>query len=94
MERQSWQAFLQLLANFPHLLTQKHLLKRMAEMHHIEDEAMLEELFALGKQIMGGQVPMPGQSGSQPGQGETRPVSAMGGQGGGMQSFGGSQGAR
>ena len=84
MERNSWMAFLTLLSNFPHLLTQKHLLKRMAEMHHIEDEPMLEELYQLGKQIMGGQVPLPGKSGSQAGQGEERPVSAIGGQTGGF----------
>jgi hypothetical protein len=56
----------------------------MAEMHHIEDEPMLEELYQLGKQIMGGQVAPPGNSGSQAGQGETRPVSAVGGQTGGF----------
>lgn len=88
MERASWQAFLQLLGNFPHLLAQKHLLKRMAEMHHIEDEAMLEELYQLGRQILTAQVPMPGQSGSQPGVGEDRPISAMGGQAGGPLSLG------
>jgi hypothetical protein len=87
MERASWTAFLTLLSQFPHLLTQKHLLKRMAEMHHIEDEAMLEDLFKLGQQIMGGQAPMPGNTGSQPGVGEDRPVSAIGGQAGGVQSL-------
>jgi len=87
MERTQWIAFLTLLSNFPHLLTAKHMLKRMAEMHHIEDDTMIEELYQLGKQIMGGQAPMPGKTGSQPGQGESRPVSAVGGQQGGIQSL-------
>jgi hypothetical protein len=87
MERASWQAFLQLLQGFPHLLTQRHLLKRMAEMHHIEVEAMLAEMMELGKQILGGQVPMPGPAGSQPGVGEDRPMSAVGGMAGGVQSL-------
>ncbi|NIW78122.1 MAG: hypothetical protein GWN16_01100, partial [Calditrichae bacterium] len=88
MERASWMAFLGMLANFPHLLTNRHLMKRMAEMHHIEDEMMLNELHQLGKQIMGGQVPYPGNSGSQAGVGEERPTSAMGGMVGGLQSAG------
>ena len=87
MERASWQAFLTLLASFPHLLMSKRLLKQQAELHHIEDEAMLEELFRIGQQIMGGQMPMPGQQGSQPGVGEDRPVSSIGGQAGGPQSL-------
>jgi hypothetical protein len=87
MERTQWLSFLQLLGNFPHLLMQKHLMKRMAEMHHIEDEVMLEELYQLGKQIMGGQMPMPGQSGSAPGRPEANPQAATGGQQGGPQSL-------
>ena len=55
----------------------------MAEKHHIENEALINELLQIGKQIMGGQMPMPGQTGSQPGIGENRPVSAVGGQAGG-----------
>jgi hypothetical protein len=87
MERASWMAFLGMLANFPHLLTNQHLMKKMAEMHHIEDERMLAELHQLGQQIMGGQVPYPGASGSQAGVGEDRPTSAMGGMIGGAQSM-------
>lgn len=80
MERSSWLAFLGLLANFPHLLGSPALLKKMAEMHHIEDDSMLEELRGLWQQMQSGQVPLPGKAGSQPGVGEDRPVSAMGGQ--------------
>lgn len=87
IERASWQAFLALLANFPHLALSKRLLTKMAEMHHIEDEAMINELYEIAKRILGGQYPMPGQSGSQAGISEDRPISAMGGQAGGVQSL-------
>lgn len=87
MERSSWMAFLGLLANFPQLLLSKHLLKRMAEMHHIEDEVMLNEISDIGQKMMSGQLPMSGSSGSQPGVGEERPESASGGQAGGVQSL-------
>lgn len=79
MERASWMAFLTMLANFPHLLQSKRLLKRMAEMHHIEDDQMIAELQKIWQQMMSGQAPFPGNTGSQPGVGEERPVSAMGG---------------
>ena len=88
MERASWMAFLQLLASFPHLATNRHLLKRMAEMHHIEDERMLDELISMAQKILSGQVPMPGQQGSQAGVPEERPTSAMGGMVGGLKSVG------
>jgi hypothetical protein len=87
MERASWQAFLNLLANFPQLMLSRRLMKNMAEQHHIEDEAMLEELMKIAQQMMSGQIPPPGNVGSQPGVGEDRPVSAMGGQAGGVQSI-------
>jgi hypothetical protein len=87
IERASWQAFLGLLATMPHLATSKRLLTKMAEMHHIEDEAMIEELFQMAQKILSGQSPMPGQAGSQAGVGEDRPMSAMGGQAGGVKSL-------
>jgi len=87
IERSSWMAFLGIVASFPHLLLSKRLFVKMAEMHHIEDELMVEELFQIGNKIMSGQLPMPGQSGSQAGVGETRPVSAAGGMSGGIQSL-------
>jgi hypothetical protein len=87
IERASWMAFLSLLSTFPHLATSKRLLNKMAEMHHIEDEAMIDELYNIAKQILSGQSPMPGQGGSQAGIPEDRPVSAMGGQAGGVQSM-------
>ena len=87
MERASWQAFLALLSQFPQLLLSKRLLKTMAEQHHIEDEAMIDEMYALGQKMMSGQMPTPGNTGSQAGVSEDRPVSAMGGQAGGVQSM-------
>ena len=87
IERSSWMAFLSLLAQFPHLLLSKRLFKKMAELHHIEDEILIEEMHKIGQQIMQGQLPMPGGGGSQPGVGEDRPQSAMGGMAGGIQSL-------
>ena len=65
----------------------KRLFKKMAELHHIEDDVLVEELHQIGKQIMGGKLPMPGGAGSQPGVGEERPQSSMGGMVGGSQSL-------
>lgn len=87
VERASWMAFLNLLSQFPHIGTSRALMKKMAEMHHIEDEAMLDEIYRIATQILQGQSPMPGQAGSMPNVGEQRPVSAMGGQAGGVESM-------
>jgi hypothetical protein len=87
IERASWQAFLALLATFPQLALSKHLLTKMAEMHHIEDERMVDEVYEIASKMMSGQLPMPGQQGSQPGVPEERPVSATGGAAGGVQSL-------
>jgi hypothetical protein len=80
MERSSWISFLQLLANAPELGTSKRLLQKLAEMHHIEDESMLDELQALLKQRAAAMAA--GPTGSLPGVPETRPTSAVGGQSG------------
>ena len=80
MERSSWISFLQLLANAPELGTSKRLLQKLAEMHHIEDESMLDELQALLKQRA--QAMAAGPTGSMPGVPETRPTSSVGGQSG------------
>ena len=88
IERAQWMAFLTLLSNFPHLMLSPNLMKKMAEMHHIEDEMMLQQLQQIAKMMMSGQLPMAGNSGSQAGQPEERPQSAQGGQAGGMLSLG------
>ena len=82
MERASWLAFLQLLGNVPALMTSKRLLKRMGELHHIEDETMLEELVNIGKQMMQAQAE-PQKTGSMPNVSEQNPAAAMGGMFGG-----------
>lgn len=87
MERTSWIAFLQFLANAPQFLTSRHMLKRMAEMHHIEDETLIEELYQIGQKMMSGAMPIPGTQGSAPNTTEMNPAAAMGGQAGGPQSL-------
>lgn len=67
IERSQWIAFLsQVVVPFPHILTAPNVMKRMAEMFHIEDEAALEEFRQMGLKIMAGHMPMPGNSGGGP----------------------------
>jgi hypothetical protein len=60
---------------------------KMAEMHHIEDEMMLQELMQIARQMMGGQLPMPGAMGSQPGVSQMSGSASTGGQAGGVNSL-------
>jgi len=96
IERSQWIAFLsQVVIPFPHILTAPNVMRRMAEMFHIEDEASLEEFRQLGLKIMQGQLPQPGAQGSQAGVSQQNPVSqilgaALGSQGGNTNG-GGSQ---
>ena len=87
VERSSWMAFLSLLASFPQLALSRRLLLKMAEMHHIEDEAMIEELLQIAQKMMAGALPQPGPAGSQPGIPEQKPGPAMAGQAGGFKSL-------
>jgi len=87
MERASFMAFLQVMAGFPHIMTRPRLMKRVMEMHHIEDEALVQELLQLGQQIVSGQMAPPGNPGSTAGVSEVRPRSAMAGQMSGLQSL-------
>jgi len=88
IERSQWIAFLsQVVIPFPHILTAPSVMKRMAEMFHIEDEAALEEFRQLGVKMLSGQMPMPGGQGSQPGVPQDNPIAsimgaALGAQGG------------
>ncbi len=51
IERSQWIAFLsQVVIPLPHILTMPSVMKRMAEMFHIEDEAALEEFRQMGSQ--------------------------------------------
>jgi hypothetical protein len=87
MERSQWMAFLQVVTGFPALLTAPHFMKRMAELFHIEDEAMVEELRQIGIKIMQGAMMPPKPTGSVAGAPETKPQSVVGGQAGGPQSL-------
>lgn len=69
VERAQWTAFLGLLANAPQLMLSKTLLTKMAEQHHIRDERMVEEIYAIGEAIMSGQLSSPNATGSTPGSG-------------------------
>lgn len=99
IERSQWIAFLsQVVIPFPHILTAPSMMKRMAEMFHIEDEAAIEELRQIGMQMMQGTMPMPGGGGSQPGVTEDNPVTkilgaALGPMGGNVNGGGSPQSA-
>ena len=67
VERAQWIAFLsQVVVPLPHILRKPAVMKRIAEMFHIEDEAALEEFRQLGEDILSGKVPSPGQQGGGP----------------------------
>jgi hypothetical protein len=76
IERAQWTAFLGLIASAPFLAMSKTLIKEMAQLHHIENEAMVEELHQLVMQMMGGQPQAPGGVGSQPGATDGRTLGA------------------
>ena len=94
IERSQWLSFLGVITNAPQLLLSKTLLKETARMHHIENEALVDELYGIGQQMMSGQIPMPGQQGSQPntqGTAAARTGGQAGGPGNVMQMRGGQQ---
>ncbi|MHB8123159.1 MAG: hypothetical protein ACYDG4_13495 [Desulfuromonadaceae bacterium] len=89
-ERASWMAFLQLVATVPQLLTSKALLKEMAQQHHIENEALIDEIYRIGQMMMQQQAAAgegPATPGSMPGVTETKPGTITGGQAGGSKSL-------
>lgn len=75
-ERSSFLAFLQVLGGFPHIMTVPSLMKKLAKMYDINDDKMVEDLRQLGVKILSGEVPTPGQSGSQAGVSENNPITA------------------
>ena len=77
-ERSQWMAFLQVLGGYPQLMSNRPLMKKMAEMHHIEDDSMVEELVKLGQQALqqAGAMPQGGQ-GSVAGVEENNPISKI-----------------
>lgn len=68
IERAQFLSFLGLLKGFPQLLLAPDLLKEVAGMFHVVNQPMLAQLRQLGMQMMSGAMPMPGQTGSAPGQ--------------------------
>ena len=75
IERAQLMAFFnQVIIPFPHILTRPATMKRFAELFHIEDDVMIEELRALGKQILSGELPFPGGQGGGP---SNNPVAAL-----------------
>lgn len=77
IERAQWLSFLTALSNAPQLALSKRLLHETARMFHIEDETMIEEIQGVVRQMMSGQLPMPGTQGSAPGS-PALPQSSMG----------------
>lgn len=82
-ERTSLIGLLGLSFNFPYIWKARRTMKKLFELHHIEDEAMLQELSQLADMVMSGQIAPPGRTGSQAGNSEMRPATIMGGQMGG-----------
>jgi hypothetical protein len=88
-ERASFMAVLQIFASAPHLMTSPRLVRQVLEMHHIENDALSEELVQLAQQMVqqmaqGGEG---GGTGSIPNVTEQNPAAIMGGQVGGYQSL-------
>ena len=87
IERAQWLAFLGLIAQNPQLALSPALMKKMAELHHIYDENMLKEMQQIAQQIMSGQLPMPGQQGSQPNVMQQNPAAIGGGTAAGINNI-------
>jgi hypothetical protein len=86
-ERSSWMAFLGMIAQAPQLALSRRLLKQVAEMHHIENDALVDEVHNIAKAQMGGQLPESGAAGSMPGVPQQDPRAIQGGSVGGGQSL-------
>ena len=52
IERSQWLAFLQVIGQAPQLMTSERLMQHMAELHNIDDEAMVKELVQVGKMML------------------------------------------
>lgn len=55
MERQQLLAFIRIIAQFPHLMLSRELMRMVADLFEFVDDALLDELHAVGKQIMAAQ---------------------------------------
>jgi len=95
IERAQLTAFLsQVVIPFPQILTQPAIVKQFAELFHIEDDGFIEGLISLGKQIMQGQLPMPGQQGGGPSNNPVAEIMGMAGGAAGGNANGGGAGAQ
>ena len=85
IERAQLTAFIsQVVMPFPAILTKRALVQRFAELYHIEDDAFIEALIELGKQVVSGQLPGPGNQGGGPSNNPIASIMGMaGGAGGG-----------
>jgi hypothetical protein len=91
IERAQWIGFLGALMQAPYLMQSRRLLIKSAEMFHIEDETMIDELQQIAQQMMQQQGGAPGAAGGQPNLSAANPVSAQGGAAAGIANIRGGQ---
>jgi len=85
IERAQLMAFFsQVVIPFPQILTSPATMKKMAELFHIEDDVMIEELRQLAEKMFSGELPLPGGQGGGPSNNPVASVigKALGQQGG------------
>ena len=87
IERAQWMAFLSLIAGAPQLALSPALMKKMAELYHIYDENMVKEITQIAEKMMSGQLPLPGQQGSQPNIMQQNPAAISGGMAAGINNI-------
>jgi len=93
IERAQWLGFVGALTQAPYLMQSQRLMQKSAEMFHIKDETLVEELRQIGTQMMqmqaqGGGV---GGAGSPPNLTTANPVAAQGGMAAGIANIRGGQ---
>ena len=92
IERAQLTAFIsQVVMPFPAILTKPPIVKKFAEMYHIEDDAVIESLIELGKQVTSGQLPGANNTGGGPSNNPIAQIMGMAGGAGGGNANGGGQ---
>ena len=66
IERSQLLAFFQVLGQFPQLMTSERLMSHMAKLHNIDDETLVQEMIAIGQQVMQQQQQAQGGGGMSP----------------------------
>ncbi len=84
VERAQFQSLLQVIGQFPQILGSPALVKKMAEMHRIDDERVVNELVRLGQGIISGQVQTSGGGGGGPANPISQVLGMARGQAGGI----------